>query len=182
MLTYFLRRVLKCWQLLTWGRWVSKITEKVLAYFMDGPYLKIFWTLSETVYLQGSCSLRPCSSRPYCINFISNSPGIGWPANARAAINWACCSWGWRTKGGGWLAAFGYPFPAAWAACWAACAAWAGLLVAAAAAAVIEKKKKWVIKQNWKGFQSKRLLNYDNYLMTTASAKLDYFLTFPAYF
>ena len=37
MLTYFLGGVLKCWRLLTWGRGVSKLAEKVLTYFMDGP-------------------------------------------------------------------------------------------------------------------------------------------------
>ena len=35
----FREGVLKCWQWLTWGRGVSKITEKVLTYFMDGPKL-----------------------------------------------------------------------------------------------------------------------------------------------
>ena len=33
-------------------------------------YLKLFWTQLENLYLQGSCCLRPCSSRP-CCTFIS---------------------------------------------------------------------------------------------------------------
>ena len=33
-------------------------------------YFKVFWTQLETVHLQGPCSLRPCSSRPYCTCFI----------------------------------------------------------------------------------------------------------------
>ena len=112
--------------------------------FYANIYLNAFYQPNQTpwhAYLIEDWLHTEFYGQPQIINFIFHSPGIGWPANARAAINWACCSWGWRTKGGGWLAAFGYPFPAAWAACWAACAAWAGLLVAAAAAAVIEKKK-----------------------------------------
>ena len=33
-------------------------------------YFKVFWTQLVTVHLQGPCSLRPCSLRPYCTYFI----------------------------------------------------------------------------------------------------------------
>ena len=36
---HFRDGILKCRQLMTWGKGVSKITEKVLTYFMDGLFV-----------------------------------------------------------------------------------------------------------------------------------------------
>ena len=33
-------------------------------------HLKYFWTQFKNVHLQGPCSLRPCISRPYCIQHV----------------------------------------------------------------------------------------------------------------
>ena len=34
-------------------------------------HFKFFWTLFKNMHLQGPCSLRPCSSRPYCRTICS---------------------------------------------------------------------------------------------------------------
>ena len=56
----FREGLLKCWQLLTWGRGVSKITKKVLTYFMDGPYLNRGQIMpSKLLFASPSQNFRP---------------------------------------------------------------------------------------------------------------------------
>ena len=40
-------------------------------------HLKFFWTQFKNVHLRGSCSLRPCISRPYC-NWLNKISKSGW--------------------------------------------------------------------------------------------------------